>query len=413
MVKRALLIAFHYPPLHGSSGIQRTLKFSRYLPDFGWEPLVLSAHPRAYEKTSASQMGDIPEDTVVKRAFALDTARHLALRGAYPRSLALPDRWISWWLGAVPAGLRLIRQHNPQVIWTTYPIATAHLIGLSLSRLTGIPWVADFRDSMTEDAYPRNPAKRRIYRWIERHAVNRCAKAVFTTPGAVRMYQERYPQLPPDRFVEIANGYDEENFAQAARLAALSPDKKGPLVLVHSGIIYPSERDPRPLFGAIAALRQAGRLQPGELRIVLRATGEDDYLGTLIRDLNIGDVVELAPAVPYQEALSEMLAADGLLVLQAANCNHQIPAKVYEYLRSRRPILALTDPAGDTAATLAAAGVDSIVPLDSKEAIMEALPRFLQSVREGQAPLPTDTTVAGASRRARSQELAQLFDSLL
>jgi hypothetical protein len=104
MVKRVLMIAFHYPPMRGSSGIQRALKFSQYLPEFGWQPLVLTVNPRAYESVSHDQMCEVSDHVRVARAFALDTARHLSLRGRYPGLLALPDRWISWWLGAVPRG---------------------------------------------------------------------------------------------------------------------------------------------------------------------------------------------------------------------------------------------------------------------------------------------------------------------
>ncbi|HJR70339.1 MAG TPA: glycosyltransferase, partial [Gammaproteobacteria bacterium] len=144
------MIAFHFPPASISSGIQRTLKFSTYLPEFGWKPNVLTVHPRAYESTGSDQMGDIPQDLVVRRAFSLNAARHMTLAGRYPLFLALPDRWSSWWLGGIVSGLKMIREQRPDVLWSTYPIATAHLIALTLHRLTSIPWVADCRDSMTE-----------------------------------------------------------------------------------------------------------------------------------------------------------------------------------------------------------------------------------------------------------------------
>src|SRR5688500_7517313 len=100
MNKRALLIAFHFPPQAASSGIQRTLSFSRHLGHHGWEPLVLSASPIAYGVKNASQLTMLPPELIVKRAFALDTKRHLGILGRYPEILALPDRWISWWLSA-------------------------------------------------------------------------------------------------------------------------------------------------------------------------------------------------------------------------------------------------------------------------------------------------------------------------
>ncbi len=105
-----------------------------------------------------------------------------------------------------------------------------------------------------------------------------------------------------------------------------------------------------------------------------------------------------------------MLTAGGLLVLQATNCNHQIPAKLYEYLRARRPILALTDPAGDTAATLRAAGIDTIAPLDSKDAIIAGLSRFLELAAAQRAPIASEQAVRTYSRNARAQQLAGLLD---
>jgi hypothetical protein len=156
-LRRVLMIAYHFPPVRGSSGIQRTVRFARWLPELGWEPIILTAHPRAYEATVEDAANEVQPGMVVCRAFALDAARHLSIAGRYPDWLALPDRWSSWWLGAVPAGLSLIRRLRPDAIWSTHPLATAHRIGATLHRLTGLPWVADFRDPMAQDGYPRMP----------------------------------------------------------------------------------------------------------------------------------------------------------------------------------------------------------------------------------------------------------------
>lgn len=411
--KRVLMIAFHFPPQRGSSGVHRTLKFARYLGASGWQPLVLSAHPRAYTATGEDQMSDIPADMVVQRAFALDSSRHLAIKGRYTAALALPDRWVTWLFGAVPTGLRQVRRYRPAVIWSTYPIATAHLIGLAMHRLTGLPWVADMRDPMIDDAYPNGRVTRAVVRWVEAQTVRHAQRVVCTTPGAVAAYRVQYPQLPPERFTLIENGYDEENFSDAERLAAPGPGATGgPLLLLHSGIIYPSERDPVPLFEALAALLAAGRIGPDTLSLRLRAAVHDDYLEALIASYGIGSIVTLGPHLPYREALTEMMTADALLVLQAANCNAQVPAKIYEYLRARRPILALTDAAGDTAATLRRAGIDSIGPLDSRDAIMDTLMRFIGQVRAGTAPMASPDVVLTNSRRARAAQLAALLDEV-
>ncbi|KIO49479.1 glycosyltransferase [Nitrosospira sp. NpAV] len=406
------MIAFHFPPMRGSSGILRTLKFSRYLPEFDWEPIVLTAHPRTYSSIGDDQAGEVGERVAVYRAFGLDTSRHLSFMGRYPALLALPDRWISWSLGAVPMGLYLIRKYRPDVIWSTYPIATAHLIGLSLSRLTGLPWVADFRDPMTDIDYPPDRLTRQTFQWIERESVNYCTKAILTTPGAVDDYKKRFPQTPASRFHLIENGYDEENFTAAEANLIKEQKKNTRLVLLHSGIIYPSERDPTQFFEALAVLAGQGLISHTDLHVILRATAHDSYLLQLIDRYKIGDIVSLAPPISYREALSEMLAADGLLILQASNCNNQIPAKLYEYLRARRPILALTDPAGNTAAALISVGIDTIAPLDSKNDIMRELPRFLALIKGNKAPIASMENALAASRRSRTKELSALLDDV-
>ena len=85
---------------------------ARHLPKFAWEPLILTAHPRAYERVSVDQLTDLPTKTIVERAFALDSSRHFALMGRYPAFTARPDRWVTWWLGAVVKGLAMIMQYS-------------------------------------------------------------------------------------------------------------------------------------------------------------------------------------------------------------------------------------------------------------------------------------------------------------
>jgi len=410
--KRILMIAYHFPPLAGSSGIQRTLRFVRYLPEFGWEPIVLTAHPRAYERSSDDQLADIPDGVVVMRAPAFDTARHFAIAGRYPGFLARPDRWVSWLPGAIWAGRKLIRQYRPQALWSTYPIATAHLIGHALHRASGLPWIADFRDPMAHDGYPADPKTWAGFKRVEETAFKCAVFRTFTTPGAVRMYRERYPEAPAERTVLIENGYDEDSFigleVGAAAKGALNPGK---ITLLHSGIVYPIERDPTQLFRAMGILLKSGQLNSARFVLRLRATAYDDWLKGLAAEHGIIGAVELAPPLPYREALEEMLRADGLLVLQAANCNDQIPAKIYEYLRVGRPILGLTDPVGDTAEALRRAGVSCIAPLDDAEAIAAALTDFIAQIQAGSLLQSSTEVVSASSRRQRSADLAGFLDT--
>ncbi|MBK7365435.1 MAG: glycosyltransferase [Nitrosomonas sp.] len=405
------MIAYHFPPLQGSSGIQRTLRFAQHLPQFGWQPIILTANTKAYENVNSAQLSEVIDQVSVYRSFALDTARHLSILKRYPRILAVPDRWITWWLGSIPKGLYLIRTLKPDVIWSTFPIATAHLIGYTLSRITGLPWVTDFRDPMVQPDYPPNPLVYRSYQWIEQQAIRYSAHTIVTTPGTKKDYIQRFPTIPESRFRLIENGYDELSFSGVLPQQRAQQGKQ--LILIHSGIIYSSERDPTIFFEALSDLLREKRVSSDSLKIILRATYNDNYLQQLIKRYEIESIVSLAPPISYKEAIAEMLSADGLLILQASNCNNQIPAKLYEYLRAQKPILALTDPEGDTALKLKSLGINTIARLDSKLEIIEMLQTYLESIQKKfTQDIPIDQLYLN-SREARTVELVHVLDEVV
>src|SRR5688572_14047263 len=408
-MRRVIVVAYHFPPLAGSSGVQRTLRFVQHLPRFGWQPIVLTCRRRAYEQVRDDDLvADVGKGTVVERAFALDSARHLAIGGRYPGWLARPDRWISWWPGAVIAGTRLLAQHRPDAIFSTYPIATAHLIGGSLARRGRVPWVADFRDPMAQDGYPEDPKTWRSFKAVEERVFAHAAACTFTAPSALALYRDRYPDAKPHLEL-IENGYDEEAFAQGTG-DSREPLNPGVTTVLHSGIVYPDERDPTQLFQALETLKARGT-DGRTLRIRFRAAVHEGLLRELAGRHRVEDMIEVLPHAPYREALAEMSRADAVLVLQAANCNAQVPAKLYEYLRARRPLIAFTDARGDTAAVLRESGVASIASLDDPQQIGELLARFVRGERAGTAA--TEQAIARASRVERTAQLARLLDRVV
>lgn len=408
--KVVLLVAFHFPPAAMSSGHLRTLAFAKYLPEFGWSPLVLSARRLAYPSITRANLATIPQGVPVHRAWALDAGRHLAIGGKYPGFLAQPDRWISWWPDGVRQGLRAIRRRRAQAIWSTYPIMSAHCIAHTLSHLARVPWIADFRDPIRSSVAADNRfAVASQLRW-EQRVLRSAACVTFTTPGACCEYAERYPAAASaGRLAIIANGYDETQFAHLAPSRRRDGDAQ---VWVHSGLLYPDGRDPRPFFAALAKLKSSGVLTAGRLQVVLRASGfEAGYAGEIAR-LGVDDMVTLAPAVPNHDALVEQASADALLLFQGSRFNRQVPAKMYEYLRIGRPILALVDADGDTAATLRTSGGAIIAAPDDVDAIAGAVQRFAQAVADGHPPRADPGIVARYSRRAGAEALAKMLDRL-
>lgn len=410
--RNVLIVAFHFPPQKGSSGLLRTLKFARYLPEFGWRPTVLTVHLRAYEAIEMRGAGSVPPELPVIRAQAWDTKKHFGIRGHYFGLLALPDRWISWLLGAVPAGLRAIRTNRIDLIFSTFPIASAVLLGYVLHRLSGKPWVLDLRDSMTEDDYPREPRTRRAWRWLERKAVQHADRIVFTAPSTIRMYLNRYPELCEDKCILIPNGFDEEDFSGLLVSEPAHKSPEHPIVLLHAGLLYPEERDPRPFFTALARLKREGRIHSRSLQVIFRAAGSEDIYQALTDDAGISDLVKFDGHIPYRQSLQECSEADGLLLFQAANCDHQIPAKAYEYLRIRKPVFALTTRTGDTAALLSEIGGATIADLADEDDIYEQLPRFLDSLRAANHPLPDSRRIQRYERRNQAEHLAKCFGEI-
>ena len=411
MKRSILMIPFHYPPMGGSSGVQRSLFFSSGLERLQWQPLVLTAHSRVHPIISNEGLKDIPASAIVKRTFAIDVARHLSIGGRFPRILALPDRWSSWVISGVWSGWRLVRKYRPSVIWTTYPIASSHLIGYLLHKITGLHWIADFRDPMTEEDYPTNPTVFKVYRWLEKKVIEHARYVVVTTPGVKRVYSERYGKQCQDKIKIIQNGFDETKFsAIESTMTKADVTAQCPCRIVHSGVIYPEERDPEPLFAALSELKSRGELSSSTISVELRSAGHDDLYEEMLNKYEIQDIVKLLPSIPHEKNIEDMLSADVLLLLQGSTCNEQIPAKAYEYIRSGKPVIALTDLNGDTGQLLSHLGVGNIAALESKEEIRNVFSRLKEICNEF---IPLDKNkIQSFSRQSQTKELANLLNTL-
>jgi len=244
-MKRLLMIAYHFPPLAGSSGIQRTISFARHLPSFGWEPLILTAHPRAYERVSHDQLGDLPR-------ARLSNARSLWIRRVIsPSWAAIRVRRAAGPLGQLVARSRPERSRDDQD-----PPARCHLE--HVSHCDGAPDRAHaparirpalgcrFSRSHGPGRLSADPRVWRSFKRIEESAVRHASFCVFAAPGAARLYRERYGDAAGAHLEVIENGYDEESFAPCDNaLAEKGPLLPGTFTLVHSGIVYRASAIPR------------------------------------------------------------------------------------------------------------------------------------------------------------------------
>ena len=403
MRRKLLLVAYHFPPIQGSTGTSRTLAFSKYLRDLGWDVCILTVQPEAYEHVADENNALIPDSVDVQRAWARDTLQHFSVRGKYPLFLALPDRWQSWVLGSMIKGGKIIRRWKPDVIMTTYPIPSAHVIGWLLSKKYSIPWVAEFRDPMLQSDYPDAKWERWAFDKVENLVFSNAKEIIVTTEGCRQMYLARYPMLRDSRITMISNGFDPDFFRK--NIAVAQNESRACFVLLHSGLLYSSERDPTAFFEAVRYLKEEGFFEEIKAEFRFRASGDEDNYSKEIARLGIDSIVRLAPRIPYAEAIDEMRQVDALLIFQASNCNDQIPAKVYEYMYCQKPILALTDPIGETGKLLSSVGVKSIARLDSSKEIRQAIRVFLEQLQAGNAFVVPETDAIRFSRKSLTEEL--------
>jgi glycosyltransferase involved in cell wall biosynthesis len=236
-------------------------------------------------------------------------------------------------------------------------------------------------------------------------------RIVFVTPSARAKYATKYPQTPADRMLVVENGYDEANFDAIS--GTPPPLAARPLVLLHSGIVYPEERDPTALFVALAALKRSNKIKKGDFVIRFRAPGHADLIGKLADEHQVREWIEIGNPLNYQAALREMLESDVLLLLQGRICNEQIPAKLYEYLRAGRPILGLADPEGDTGRKLRSVGVPFVAGLEDADAIAANLVALLDAVRLDRVALVPQDVVKQYSRTHLAGVLARILDGVV
>jgi glycosyltransferase involved in cell wall biosynthesis len=254
--------------------------------------------------------------------------------------------------------------------------------------------------------------QRRLWQWLESGVLRYASASVFTTESAAKQYQSRYPAHSSKCHV-IENGYDEEAFENMVASREDAADSK--LLMLHSGLIYPNDRDPSTFLAAVRQLIDEGQLDAKRLCIRFRAPQHDSEVMACAERHRLADCVEIGPPIPYQRAIAEMMGTDLLLVFQGSKFNMQIPAKIYEYLRAGRPILAVVDPIGGTAVQLAQFEATKIVDIESVADIRSGL---LSTLRERKTPNQAKAlernrnAVQRYSRQAQAASLQSLFNEV-
>lgn len=398
------MIAAEYPPCL-SAGVQRTYHFSENLLKLGWQPLILTAHQRIYKKLDLNSNVSPQIKKHIYRAAAADASVHFAIKGKYFGFLENPDKFSSWYFSGYWLGKKIIKKEHPDIIWSTFPVPTSHRIAKKLKLKSNTPWVADFRDPLSCH-YSQNDKSKKITdlaKRIDRETIEIADLLVFATDKMCQLYKDVFPQVESNKFYVIENGYDESSFSELKR----KETNDGSFNILYSGALYPHGRDPVPLFKAISELVAEQQLDRTKFKLCFRGSGDGKSYYSLLKTLDIQSLIKFLPSLSHKESLQEMVNADGLLVLQGAIFNNQIPGKVYEYLAAKVPILGLLGESGATELLLNQFEHAYSAPESEISKIKSAL---LAVMNNGKVSA-IDTV--SLSRKSRSLELEKCLNSIL
>jgi len=446
--RRLLFIAYQFAPSL-EMGARSCAQIARYLPQHGWSPVVLTAQENYIEERYRGSADEIAElalpDTIVRTRLLphpFDLYRWLRstfsrktqgsgagtnveadtplsekgkLRRLLLSALSIPDIYNGWILPAVVAGLKAARQSKAEQIFSSGPFWTNHLVGFALSYLTGLPWIAHFRDPWFAGSWvtPTSAVAARMDKWLERLVVTRATAVVGVTEEHAAAFRRIYPHLPADKFAAVPNGYDNGEWDNLPAGIRRDEKSEGKFLIVYAGTFY-IERDPLPLFCALKKLVDSGEIAREQIQVDLVgwcATSEGRSVREMAVECGVSDCVNILGPRSRPETLRRMTEAD-LLLLLAERYVIQIPGKTYEYLRAGRPILALT-PEGALANLLRRIGGGLVVNPNDAAGVLAAVRESVLRWKEGRANRVADPrAVAGFDRRVLAGRLTELFDRL-
>ncbi|MFY9222398.1 MAG: glycosyltransferase [Blastocatellia bacterium] len=359
-MKSVLVIAHDFPPF-GGGGVLRVLKFAKYLPEFGWKPIVLSVDPTYYPVglLDSSLMSEIPEQVKIYRTKTAISAYKVKetnkkenkkfswrniLESLIPEEFrVIQDHGFFWLPYALAKAQSIIQKENIQLIFTTSPPHNVHILGSILKKRYGLPWVADFRDGWTRNEMytAKSGLRQQIDKVFERFIVNIADQIICVTPELAEDFYKDYPKLKKKTSI-IYNGFDPADFE---KLNKIEKDKNT-FTLSHIGSLAAKpNRSPEIILQAVSSISSENNEFKQKLRLEFVGPVLNLPLEEIIKSYNLESICSIVGVVPHLKALEYMQKANALLLLsnhkQKFGDNAILAGKFGEYLFTGNAILAV------------------------------------------------------------------------
>jgi hypothetical protein len=433
-MNKALLISYYFPPDNTIAAV-RIGKFAKYLPEFGWEPLILTVDN--HSGIAKTLPVEIDESKIIRTPYyAVNELFSRSMKkgassgnAASPKTAALSGSITSkivkicepvfqlpvieklffdpmgWYKPAVKAGLEIIKSNNIKVLFSSYGPSLPHIIAARLHRETGLPWVADYRDDWI-DEYRKHPQPLHFFdqRW-EKHTLKTCNAIVSHNQPLATILETSHHRHP----TIIPNGFDQTDFED---IVPLTPE----FTITYTGYIYPGKRDPSPVFQALAEARHEGRITPEALKLRFYGQNVSEFITPLMLKYHVEDFVVVGGNVPYKESLTKQMESTILLLLSWNDLRDAgtLTGKIYEYLGAHRPVLALAYPNGEIDKLLQKSGCGIVAndPAEIKRIIVTWFDEFRRTGRIRSYYYPNENIINVFTRKEQARVLAEVFNKV-
>ena len=434
-MKRVLIITYYWPP-SGGSGVQRWLKMSKYLPEYGWQPVIYTTENAEYPIVDPSLEKDIsPEAEIIRRPIVEPYTFYKKFLGikqdetvkmgfieekekkqGWKKNLSL---WIRgnlfipdarcWWVKPSVRFLKdYLKQHPVDAIVSTGPPHSMHLIAMKLKKALDIPWIADFRDPWTEidyygDLHLTRWADRKHHR-LERAVLTQADKVVTVAPDGAR----RLGRLGNRNVRVVYNGFDRDDNT----VSAVAPSEK--FIVTYLGVLSKIQ-NPEHLWEAFGELAKENEEFSKNLKINMIGQIDSSVVQS-ISEQGLTDHVTYSPYIPHSEVSAVHHSSTLLLLLLMPDSEPRakglLTGKLFEYMVSGRPILCIGPEDGDAARILKETHSGITVSFGDKEKMKAALNELYQSYLENNLPSNASKEVEKYSRKAMAGEYARLLETI-
>ncbi len=413
-MKKVLMIAHQFPPI-GGSGVQRTVKFVKYLRNFDFEPVVLTRDASKAALKDETLLSDIPDGIKVIRTSACDFAAlpgFLKYFGKVVNKLLIPDSERVWQHMARKKAIAAVRENKIDVIYTTSAPYSDHLLGVYLKEhFPEIPLVCDFRDEWTNNPYHvRKGLRAKIERSQEKSVLAHADCLITNTPVMLSNFLRDNPETK-DKFHVIPNGYDEEDFEGINDIRG----DNSRFTLTYTGLLY-GRRKPDNFFEALKRAIEHGSIDKSKIAVRLIGNFKADVLQATIDSFGLRDIVFLMPYMKHRECLIELMKSDALLLIEPSGPGAEAfyTGKVFEYMNTGRPILATIPQNGAAAQLVSDTGTGLVSDFNDIENTVKNLVYLYSCWVDNTIPLsPVKSQVYKYERKELTKSLAEVLNKAI